>query len=335
MLTLLLSSALGALLGAAVLGFYSLLKLRRGSMENPITYFSYNTPINYMGAAEFMSRPRRRWINYLAFRTIPFVVALFLLIAILQQQISTNSITYIAAIVSYFFIAVLPNIKDLVNRSRFLTLRIFALCMLLWLGTATLVVSITGLILDLRWIAPNLGSVRDNLWSTIAAAIIVIFYFRLTDLSPLARERPRSGDRPESISQFLKFRATKIYSRLGREIERASKEFSVDPILILAILVHEDLNRPAFIRFLENLIVTITPISLTVGIAQVRSPKKLTDPESITEMCRYLKESLENLVENNPNFELADVIRLYNDSADYVANVANCYWILRESGFVC
>lgn len=88
------------------------------------------------------------------------------------------------------------------------------------------------------------------------------------------------------VRKYIKL--NKNYSLLIQEVCEA---YNADYLLMYSILIFEDFNRPWFIRFIENTIVRFLHIHMTVGIAQIRSDRPLSNVESITLLVQRLKET--------------------------------------------
>ena len=104
-------------------------------------------------------------------------------------------------------------------------------------------------------------------------------------------------------------------------------EYQTSKTLLFSILVYENLNRPEWIRHIENILVRLPGAKMTVGIAQVTSTFPLSDIESIelaAEQLQYTYSTTEaNIIRN---------IRCYNPSDKYVASVLEIKGILAENG---
>lgn len=94
-----------------------------------------------------------------------------------------------------------------------------------------------------------------------------------------------TGERNE---EYIKQRIDVIEDLFLDEIKSAACACDLPDGLLTSILVFEDLNRPKMVRRIENILVCIPGVSLTVGVAQIRSSKPLSDRESIAQMGKYL-----------------------------------------------
>lgn len=323
---LVVSLLTGCACGVLLLAFYNLLKMRRGSLDVPILYLNNYGPINYMGIAEFISQPQHRWTKYIIFRTVPFVLATTTAVAFLQKIEYYTLPLSLASIASCLLVSSTPIIRQIISSRIYISIKIFSICIICGLSAIGALVSISGMVLDLRWILPSPQSLRDGLWTAAIAAILVAYYFKATDLSTLNRKDiTRAGLLPGDLREFINDRGLRIWRRFGKVIYRESRNFNLDPKMMLSLLVYEDLNRPAALRFLENVIVTITPLSLTVGIAQVKSHRRLKNEESIRLMAVQIADIRNELCDKKWGFSLSDIFYGYNNSTEYAENVSKIY----------
>lgn len=143
-----------------------------------------------------------------------------------------------------------------------------------------------------------------------------------------ARKRRSSSELEVETHDFVIRRAEVLMHFQGDAIGGSAAKHGVDPDLILAILVYEDLNRPRVLRRLENLLVRVPGVVLTVGIAQVRSSRPLSDAQSIQAMGPLLHASLTRRADSDPITQRWSVFRDYNGSDRYASNVEVIHQIL-------
>lgn len=194
--------------------------------------------------------------------------------------------------------------------------------------TAIAGVVIVGLsfVWDLSVFSIQLSDLINNLVGALLAAIIVVAWLRSTDMSTRSSSSRKNWEVEKQ--GFISKKAGLILETLGDQIRRAANENTLDPSLILAIVVYEDLNRPKFIRRLENLLIRIPGLRLTVGIAQVRSSTPLTDEESINRLGQILR-SPDLSSEKQPSLQaLRAALIDYNGSKAYASNVIEIYKML-------
>ena len=88
------------------------------------------------------------------------------------------------------------------------------------------------------------------------------------------------------------------------------------------------MNRPRVIRKIENTIVTLFKCELTVGVAQVKSKKPLTDVESIKIAARILRST--NDCDMYDNAEIKRVVGVYNSGKVYAQTIVEIMNIIRQ-----
>ena len=177
---------------------------------------------------------------------------------------------------------------------------------------------ISSIFFSFAWIVPDFNTLRDSLYSVLVLALVATGYLYMTQVGrPVDRdseseyqltENP-SGTRllteqslvssaidpldpgiDKSSLLHILSRVKKIHKKYSHEINRILIPMDdYDSRLITAILVYEDYNRPHYIRIVEDIIVTLFHIELTVGIAQIRSAKPLSVSESIIALGNKLK----------------------------------------------
>ncbi|MDN6296150.1 MAG: hypothetical protein L0J41_07235, partial [Alkalibacterium sp.] len=86
--------------------------------------------------------------------------------------------------------------------------------------------------------------------------------------------------------------------------------------LLISILINESLNRPPIFRFIENIIVKLPKIEMTVGVAQVLSSHSLSDEESIQKASEILRDT-----KSVNDYDLKEYIKKYNNSETYLESI--------------
>ena len=114
-----------------------------------------------------------------------------------------------------------------------------------------------------------------------------------------------------------------ISNRFGEVINKVCSEHQTSKALLFSILVYEDLNRPQWIRRIENILVRLPGAKLTVGIAQVTSTFPLSDTESIELASEKLA-----FTDSAPENQVIRSIHRYNPSNRYIASVLEIRGIL-------
>ena len=100
-------------------GIFSILSLKQGALDFPNNYIGIYKPINYMSVAQFIEgQAKRRWIQYLIFRTSPiFVSSIFSLV--LTQRAFGQSVRDLIVAAGFGFVLFYSKDFYLFMRGRF------------------------------------------------------------------------------------------------------------------------------------------------------------------------------------------------------------------------
>jgi hypothetical protein len=303
------------------------------SADDPKSVLTY-APVNYLPVSAVLSRPHIRWASFIAFRAIPPALIMLLLAAILNKYLPNLPLYPYTVLVAVLSSATRSGYLLFARRSIPAERWIHLFCILLTLGIALLVAA-----LDknpyLAKLAPNLSGLIDNLWSSLFAALIVVLYIDSTKLT-----RNSGPTRRHQPSTYVVHWFDKLHVLHGQRIsEKAEGDFLLK-LLLYSILIVENYNRPLWIRKLENLLVRLPHTELTVGIAQVRSRRHLTDAESIDRAIAIIRTSM---TEHESHKKLSgvpspptEVLNDYNPSGEYQKMVTDVFFDLvrlRPSAF--
>ncbi|MDE8667902.1 hypothetical protein PY310_04810 [Pseudarthrobacter sp. H3Y2-7] len=176
-------------------------------------------------------------------------------------------------------------------------------------------------------LAPDFSGLIDNLWSSLFAALLVVLYF---DSSRLTKNDKSSERRQPST--YIVHWFEKLSSVHGERISAKTNDDVLLKLIVYSILIVENYNRPGWMRKVENLVVRLPHTELTVGIAQVRSSRPLSDAASIDLAIDKIRNSLKahnssdglNGVPKVPSGVLED----YNPSDDYREMVTEVFYDL-------
>ena len=287
-----------------------------------------NTPRanSYMTLSQIAAGEGSGFFRFLVLRISPPLVVLIGEAAILAKWKSSVSQQLVCLSISallYVFLTYVPSlIRGFTFGERFLSLTlIFA-----YPALALAIGAITQYF-DFSKLAPsNFQAIVDSIWQTLIAAIIIITFYEFLRNCPEEKynEQFELYDRKSQLV-IRDFRY--ISDRFGKTVNRVCSEYQTSKTLLFSILVYENLNRPQWIRHIENILVRLPGAKLTVGIAQVTSTFPLSDVESIelaAEQLRYTYSATEaNTIKS---------IRCYNPSDKYVASVLEIKGILAENG---
>lgn len=264
------------------------------------------------------------WKRYALFRFLPVFVSLSLFAGIFLKEYSQMPIIYatLASVIVYAsFTDGLAIIRILTRSSDIKTYFNSWYQILLHLVTILLLVAVSviaGLVSSTTFIStitPTPQGLSDNVWSSL---IVVIIAFYLKEIL--------SGEGPAEDTIFKKSQEG-INPKVMRVIEEESIKEKANIILVKAICIAENLQRPKWIRNLEN-ITHLLRKEGTYGIMQVKSKKPVSDVESV-------KLAINKYFKNTENINNADIlrryIRRYNDDERYIEVVFKIMYFLDYS----
>jgi hypothetical protein len=177
-------------------------------------------------------------------------------------------------------------------------------------------------------VTPSLEGIVDNIWSSLFVSLIVVAFIESSHRASL----PRPEERAEVAQRFVGNSLVRIEQGFGRHIDALRGTDRVLARLLRAILIFEDMNRPAWIRYIERTIVSIPGMELTVGIAQVRADSPISDFDSITRAHELLTNGTAPVGlrrdDASEKDRLVHLLRRYNDSEKYVNDVLSVYMLV-------
>ena len=183
--------------------------------------------------------------------------------------------------------------------------------------------------LNLSFVAPSVEGLFDDLWSSLIATMLTVFYLQVTNMNTCS-----VSENKETV-QFTNYVLSSfdtIYNTYCKQIDALCVRYSCNKVLLYAILIYENMNRPWLIRKIENGVVRLFKCELTVGIAQVKSNKPLADKESIKIASEILKNT--NMI-NLHNFEeLQRIVNIYNPEDCYaraISDIAKVLCVYRKA----
>ena len=313
--------------------FFQLVKYRDSlnkEVPRPVTaYGNLANANNYMSVSEYLSGGNRKWVNYFLFRAVPPLVVFILLSGALSKYLGVSNYSLyilLAAVASLAFRDLQQVIKANLISEKLLHIANSVLVLVL-----AVVVALLAQLVDFAIIAPSVTGLIDNLWSSLLIAMLVLIYIRATDMN--SRYRDESAE-DTAIDNYIFNSYLTIKNKHSEVIEKACHKQSCSPQILYAVLIHENMNRPAWMRAIENKIVQVFGLKLSIGIAQVQSSKSLTDEESIKQAAKILAGS--NYADSGyddgfDNIEqLQDVLKLYNDDEEYADAISQIISRLRE-----
>jgi len=179
-----------------------------------------------------------------------------------------------------------------------------------------------------RNILPDFATLSNELW----IVILVFIYHVMNNLDFTSSGATRRKD------NYIKNNYIRLKRKYGNLIHSITGNEALD-IVVYAILIYEDFNRPRIARWIEYLLLFLKRNKpRTLGIMQFRSGHYITDKESVKlgtqKICdkfHSLKQSSDwRLYEND--FQVArDLILDYNGGESYSGEVTNLMYDIQTT----
>lgn len=285
---------------------------------------SVNAPrdVNYMSVTQYVSGGRRKWFKYFLFRLLPPVLIMLLLVAVLQRYLGIDRVT--PYLLASAIVSLVP--RDIYGflKKRLVSEKILHLTFIVLVLVLAYVFSWIGSRYDLSFVAPSPEGLFDSLWSALLVAMLVLLYMKITNMG---QPQPfvNAYEEQNAHDNYVVSSFNKIYKKHDKVIKKSAKENICSVPILYAVLIHENMNRPAFLRRIENMIVRGFGVRMTVGLAQVRSDKPLSDEESIKRAAKIL-EGTKYISSTKKGLEdidkLQDALEVYNPSSLYAESIA-------------
>lgn len=300
--------------GLAIEAFFQLVRYR-DEANNPPKQLSQDGslagPTSYISVEKFVSSGGRNWCRYYLFRLLPVALIMTLVASVFQKYMPSSNI-----FVHLLVVALVSLIgRDIISilTTKYVSVRIVHVVNVVAVVILSFVMAIIFSHIDIRILAPSMSGLIDNLWSSLIVAMLVLFYFKLTDFG---NNKYKSEVEEEAyVSNYILRSYQEISQKFDNVIKSSCKKNNCSIILMYSILIYESMNRPEWMRCLERLICKITGVEMTLGIAQVKTKRVITDEESIKKATKILSGSLNTL--NWEQVEFAEFIKAYNSSPQY------------------
>jgi len=177
-------------------------------------------------------------------------------------------------------------------------------------------------------ILPDFTSFANELW-----IIILIFVFQVSNNIRLSQDGAIKRKQ-----KYLKSRLNHLKTLYGKTIKEATQNEALE-IVVYAILIYEDFNRPKVVRIIENIKQRLTKKPHTLGVMQVRSDKIISDLQSVKLGTKKIVEIYQNYLdrlktENCAFYEYSayvEIISNYNGGSSYHSEITDLISTIRES----
>jgi hypothetical protein len=172
----------------------------------------------------------------------------------------------------------------------------------------------------------------DALTLSPQTAATLIWVFGLIALMyVILRVLPSRFSNDAVQEQFYGRQYIKYYKKFGKLLKPDFKKDLMLERIFFAILITEDLNRPAVFRFFERLTFPLGFIG-TTGIMQVMDEEKLSDQKSIILAQRMIKSYYEAAKQKHRSeyMQIQEIAYMYNDGDFYYELITKTYFMLVE-----
>ena len=306
--------------GVVIELFFQLIKYNDRKSDR----IALDEPVNYQSVHQFVSSGSHRWLQYFMFRYIPPAIILTLLAGILQQYLGLHSIS-IYLIISAM-VSILPrDILSMFKSPRW-SERLVHIVNTIVLSLIASAIGLLSTIWDFSVLTPNINDIINNLWGSLLTSMIVVGFLKATNMSSY---RDSHSSIEDETSLYIIKSYTEINIKFRNVINSACRQNNCSQYLLYAILINENMNRPHWIRKLENGLVRVFGITLTVGLAQIKSDTPISDSESILFAAEILRDSREFDSKDNMT-HLRQALIPYNSSIQYLYAIAGIIACLKQ-----
>ena len=168
-------------------------------------------------------------------------------------------------------------------------------------------------------IFPSIEELKNGIWLAIITFFLHYLFEKLYNKPYLDTNKHKNR-----INNYIIDRYENFSSKYDYLIITNNKKLK---ILVYAIMIYEDFNRPKVLRFFEYIKLFFYK-SATLGIMQVNSKKIINDKQSVEEGFKKIKNCYMSSKHKKHELRLKEVIYDYNKSYDYVDEIIEIYNIL-------
>ncbi|MCI1675362.1 MAG: hypothetical protein LKI28_03635 [Ancrocorticia sp.] len=302
---------------------FRLLRLRRIEEiigATPLSVYR-NSPMMYMSVQEACYMGPRMIPRYVVFRFVPPLIA-FLLVAAISDRNEIDSRTTLLGLLATAIVAAIARVIPSGEPTPLsLKVHLFQGIVLLLVFAEGTLVWVASNLLDLSALAPTSQGLVDSLWSAMLVAAVIFLYLSLLRVKPPIDPLEQSLTNAKTDAVLARFAS--LQSQFRHIVESACSTNHCSKNLLWAVLIYEDMNRPAFVRIIENWLVRLPGVSMTVGIGQVASLTPLTDEQSIERAASLLanSEAVMTRYDLEQNTDANQKLAKYNDDPRYTDEI--------------
>lgn len=279
-------------------------------------------PLSYFPIADLTGyRVSAGPLRYITFRFLPVMAVAFFVATLSTRSDANTFITLGLLATGHVILSSGRGLLALIRDGRTFA-RVTQAVLHVAVGLASLLaVFVGGAIAGIevvRRIVPEGPEVSAAMWTAVLAAVGGAYILRAT--------QGRSVDTEE----LMKNSRQKLGEELWRAAEETGSEFNADTELVRAILLTENLQRPAWTRRLERLKGRVWPPG-TYGIMQVKSERPLSDEESLRQAVANRLGDTRDLLRGEDGYEaVEEILKRYNPSPEFFDIARAFYFALAD-----
>ena len=270
--------------------------------------------IGYIQMSLFESEDEAPAFNFLV-RVFSPVVYLIIISSILYK-LELDYYVCNVYIISILYVLIRLSVNLMTNRSLLMNwIRQFSYWFFIIVFS---VLAYNYLIKDRQNITPDLTTIANELW-----IIILLFIYQLFNNIKLSSDKTIKRKNRYITSRYEKFNRqydNLIHNYFGNDKLEA---------LTYSIMIYEDFNRPAIVRFFEKISFQIKKKPHTLGIMQFYTNKYITDKESLELGIQKIKKdykTVKNEIQlTSDYFIIKEVAIKYNSGNKYADEIYELY----------
>ncbi|MFA6197601.1 MAG: hypothetical protein WC734_00395 [Patescibacteria group bacterium] len=280
----------------------------------PELYFSDADKVSF-----FISVSPRR---YILFRIAPVLIVSTMVLSAFSKSFHLSELVIMGLTIGfihsvttnglalYKLIRRSKTIAKFVNRVTQISFHVLSVFLLTIVGIVGGMLSKAGFI---NKIMPTTDGLVNNIWSSIITALAAVFLYKTFESQQMSDE--------EMLHRSLR----SIPQNLFDLIEKHSAEKNADPILVKAVCLVENVQRPLWFRRIERFKSKLHK-SGSYGIMQVHSDTPLNDEQSIIyAIDKYFIDTTNHTLHEDADDCVTNAIKSYNSEEKYAELVMKAY----------
>lgn len=188
---------------------------------------------------------------------------------------------------------------------------------------------------NINQILPDFTDIKNEIW-----LIIIVFIYTVFN-NPRAKSDELEYSFTKQIKPRKKSYVLKRYdyfkSKFSDEVDKHSPNNESFKLLIYALIIYENFNRPKIIRKLENFWCFLSNKEITQGILQVKSKKVISNDESLKIGITNLRRVRDYIIYNNEYFSdfenYAKLVKSHCPDREYINEVFYLVKTILENKF--